>query len=89
MIRISLAAATACSMLFATAMPAFAADMGGDAMMAGDAMADDAMMGDDEAMAAECMVKAEMESDEAKMKMMMDECQEMYPDVMMDDGDAM
>lgn len=84
MIRLRTAAAAACAVLLAAStLPAtsLAADM-----MAGDAMAGDAMMADDEAMAAECLMKAEMESDEVKMKMMVDECQEMYPDVMMDDA---
>ena len=64
-------------------------DMGADAMMSDDAMmSEDSMMSEDDAMAAECMAKAEMETDQDKMQMMLDECHEMYPDAMMED-DAM
>lgn len=85
-IRMRLAAVSACALLLSVAAPTatFSADM-----MSGDAMAGgDAMMSEDQAMAAECLAKAEMETDKAKMEMMVAECHEMYPDAMME-GDAM
>ena len=83
--RMRLAAVSACALLLSVAAPTatFSADT-----MSGDAMAEDSMMSEDQAMAAECLAKAEMETDKAKMETMVAECHEMYPDAMME-GDAM
>lgn len=83
--RMRFAAVSVCALLLGIAAPtaAFSEDA-----MSGDAMMEDSMMSDDQAMAAECLAKAEMETDMAKMEMMVAECHEMYPDAMME-GDAM
>lgn len=60
---------------FLASQPALAADMAADAMMA-------------DPMASECFEKAKMETDTAMMDAKMAECQEMYPDAMMEE-DAM
>jgi hypothetical protein len=68
--------AAAIGLAFVASPPVLAADMAGDAMMA-------------DPMATECFEKAKMEADAAMMDAKMAECQEMYPDAMMEEDDMM